>query len=380
MDSTVKNLLTLIKCALTDSVGILTDDINWDELYALASSHRITTLVYYGIKACKVMPPDSVLAKFEKSIYKSTMLSATNDYEISRVIKAFEENGIYHAPLKGLVVRDFYPRPEMRFVADADMIIDEAQIDKISEILKELGFKSDHESSHEYVWTKGVGVNIELHKHFLGKRYRKYYDYYENNRRKLLKPCSTLGLYEMSIDDLFVFLIVHIAKHYRSGGIGLRHFIDIYVILNSSIALNEEYVKCELEKLGLDRFYANIRKMLSAWFYDGDYDDATRLMTARIFASGVFGKKKNRAIAVSADFSSSKKLFRSLFPDYISMKQKYPILVKIPILLPIFWFVRIFDIIFLERGRIDAYMKRKKLINRENVSAHKTELEIVGIE
>lgn len=62
------------------------------------------------------------------------------------------------------------------------------------------------------------------------------------------------------------------------------------------------------------------------------------------------------------------------------MKQKYPILVKIPILLPIFWFVRIFDIIFLERGRIDAYMKRKKLINRENVSAHKTELEIVGIE
>ena len=74
MDSTVKNLLTLIKCALTDSVGILTDDINWDELYALASSHRITTLVYYGIKACKVMPPDSVLAKFEKSIYKSSPL------------------------------------------------------------------------------------------------------------------------------------------------------------------------------------------------------------------------------------------------------------------------------------------------------------------
>ena len=378
MNSTIKNLFILIKSALGDTTVRLTDAIDWVKIYEIASAHRITTLVYYGIKAQDAVLPEEIKRKFEEKLYKSTLLSTSNDYEISRVLDEFSKRGIYHAPLKGLVVRSYYPCPELRTVGDADIIIKKEELNEISSILNELGFNFDHESSHEYAFNKGKGLLLELHKFFIGTAIKEYFDYYKNVDEFLI-PSVVPNRYEMPTDKLFVFLVVHIAKHYRTGGIGLRHFIDLYVILNSGTILDESYIKCELEALGLLEFYANIRKLLSAWFDNEPFDDITKSMTTRILSSGLFGRRKDRLVGEMSVTTLPKKFLYDIFLPYISMKQKYPVLQKCPVLLPFFWIVRIFNILFFKHDRIKLYKNKMKFVMNKNITNHNDEMKFIGL-
>ena len=44
-------------------------------------------------------------------------------------------------------------------------------------------------------------------------------------------------------------------------------------------------------------------------------------------------------------------VFGRVFPSYREMKHRYPSLKYLPILLPIFWIVRLFDVAFSNRGK-----------------------------
>lgn len=379
MSTTITNILSLIKAALTNQSATLSEDVNWTNIYLIASAHRITTLVYYGIKASDIVLPEDIQKKFEESLFKNTLLETEKDYEISKVLKVFEEKHIFYAPLKGYVVRPFYPLAEMRTLGDTDILIKESQLDEISGILTELGYVFDHESSHEHLWKKSTGLYLELHKHFVGKGIIDYFNYYKDSE-KFLVPGNTEHSYKMPINDLFVYLIVHIAKHYRTGGIGIRHFIDIYLISHLDTALNEEYVLAELKKLRLDKFYSNIKNMFCCWFDCSEYDDISKLMTLKIFESGIFGNKKNRILADFTKTSRAKKILTDIFLPYVHMAKKYPVLERWPILLPVFWVVRICDVVFRRNRRIGIYRQTIKDVSRESINNYSNELKLVGLE
>ncbi len=378
MNSTVKNLLALIKNALGKEIVPVSDDVNWNEIFSVSSSGRITTLVYYGIKASGVTLPEDIRLKFEDKLYKSTLLSTVNDYEVSKLLQIFRDKNIYHAPLKGLVVRNFYPSADMRTVGDADVLIKESDIEEISGILRKAGFVFDHESTHEHTWKKDLLI-FELHKHFVGTGIKEFFNYYKNSE-KFLHPGDAPGLHEMSVDDLFVYLVVHIAKHYRMGGIGLRHFIDLYVLLTSDTPPDESYVSGELERLGLGKFYSNVKNVLSCWFEGREFDDISKLITKKVFGSGIFGNNKDRFIADTTIHPVSKRVFFNVFLPYKYMKQKYPVLIKAPVLLPILWVARIFDIVFTKQSKITQYKKTLSSANQENVDNFHNDLKLVGLE
>ena len=64
---------------------------------------------------------------------------------------AFEKNGIAHMPLKGILMKQLYPRPDMRIMGDADILIRVEQYEKIKPLLEELGFAEKLESDHELI-------------------------------------------------------------------------------------------------------------------------------------------------------------------------------------------------------------------------------------
>ena len=65
---------------------------------------------------------------------------------------------------------------------------------------------------------------------------------------------------------------------------------------------------------------------------------------------------------------------------YSAMKKKYQILEKFPILLPIMWIVRIFDILFHRKDHVKQYVQNMNQIDSAQVRENKRALHAVGLD
>ena len=181
----------------------------------------------------------------------------------------------------------------------------------------------------------------------------------------------------MSPEDEFIYNFVHTAKHYRDGGVGIRHIADFYICKKRFNNLDNAYIEAELKKLQLLEFYNNIKKTVSVWFENEKPSEVTDFITSYIFNSGSYGNKENRIIAEAVRESKKtrrsgdvkyKKLLRLIFLPFDKMCEKYPILIKLPVLLPVMWIVRI----------IVAIFTKKDVIRVQNAILKKTTATTVG--
>jgi hypothetical protein len=82
----------------------------------------------------------------------------------------------------------------------------------------------------------------------------------------------------------------------------------------------------------------------------------------------VYGNEENKAAVKKARTNSTVKYaLGRIFLPYRTMKVRYPILKKLPILLPFCWIGRFFSILFTKKGRRVA----RELETRGNVTAQK---------
>lgn len=178
-----------------------------------------------------------------------------------------------------------------------------------------------------------------------------------------------------NIEDTFLFLFIHFAKHYRSGGIGIRQAVDLWLYRKKETDLNEDYIKEKLVLLKMYEFYLNICEMLKVWF-DGKTDSQmSDFLTDYIFASGNFGTTESSAAAkvileskTSGSIKKSfvKKNFNIMFLPYEAMCKKYAFLKKVPVLLPLMWIVRAVDSLFIKKRDIKNYNMDNKALEKAN--------------
>lgn len=290
-------------------------------------------------------------------------------------------------PLKGTLQKTLYPKTEMRKMGDADILINIEQYDTIRSIMKNLGYTEKYESDHEFTWEKKP-VHIELHKWLIPSYNKDYYRYYGDGW-KTTKPQEEYAFrYRMDPDDEMIYLFTHFAKHYRDAGIGIRHLVDLWVFRKNHPDLNEEYICRELKKLRLLEFYENILHTLRCWFEDEPGDEKTEFITRHIFTSGEYGSAENARLSCvlrdagnerSAESVKSKRFFRLLFPEYTEMSQKYRILQKTPVLLPVLWIVRILGQMFRFR-KMNRFVKNRLNFKAEEVSVYQQALHYVGLD
>ena len=152
-----------------------------------------------------------------------------------------------------------YPKHEFRPMADADILIREEQYEQIRPLMRQLGFYEGVESNHEYIWDS-VSLHVELHKRLVPSYNKDYYAYFGDGWRLATGHKGTR--FFMTPEDEFIYLFVHLAKHYRDGGVGCRQMVDLWVQRRSFPGLDEDYLRRELRKLHLLEFYDNVHKTL----------------------------------------------------------------------------------------------------------------------
>ncbi|MBE6781139.1 MAG: hypothetical protein E7540_00220 [Ruminococcaceae bacterium] len=386
LSSKKRSLISAIKGGINGGKVTLAEDFSIDAAVTFAKQHQICGILLYGLLAAGIKSDDPRVKELFSCALTETVLHEQQLVAINAVYSAFEKAEVDYMPLKGSLLKELYPKPELRVMSDADILIKTEQYETVKKVLSGLSFTEAYESNHEIVWKKG-SIVIELHKFLIPSYNTDYFHYFENAWEKAenIAPFR----YRLNQNDEFIFTFTHFAKHYRDGGIGIKHFIDLWLLLEK-YELNMEYIKDELKKIRLDIFFGNIEKALDIFFGEENLEDQTaELIIKNLIRSGVYGKKENRANASAIRSAGGHKvgsfwarisvLCRVLFPKAKNLAKRFPFLEKAPILLPLAWFIRFASLMF-RPSRILKNIKKVKRSQSKQVLSMEQELKQVGLD
>lgn len=385
MDRVQQGIITLLKSAITQEAYELPEGFDIGEAYPLIRAHQVSTLVYDGAVRCGIPQSHPMMQTLFQSYCKALLVSEGQLRELERIYNAFEENQIDYMPLKGCIMKAYYPKQELRLMGDADVLIRKEQYGKIAVIMKKLGFEEKGESDQDYTWHSAF-LHVELHKNLMPMGARGFYSYFGDGWARAHKQKSTR--YEMLPEDFFLFIFAHFAKHYRLSGIGCRHVVDLWVFLRSIVLENEEYVENELKKIHLLEFYNNIRRLIAAWFDDGAVDEKTDFLTNSIFHNGSWGSIE--ALTISSGIQGNRNvsgikgrvlyIAERLFPAYSILCRECPILQKMPVLLPGVWLYFIVRKFLHPRTSLSNHRKNLSLLTSDNLDSRRRMMKYVGLD
>ena len=382
-----KKVINLITSVFNNSEVEFPQDIDFNDLFNFAQSQQIVNLIYLALKKSKNFQTNQIINQALIGVWQNSQRSEMQVSEADKILEAFSKNGIDHMPLKGVRLKKLYPSHDLRLMSDCDILVKTEQYEKIKPIMESLGFTFKTESDHEYVWIKNT-IYVELHKCLIPSYNKDYYAYFGDGWSKAHETDSPC-LYEMTKEDEFIYILTHFAKHYRDGGIGIKHLLDLWVFLNTYKNLDNEYLEKNLKEIKLYKFYQNILSVLDNWFNNGEETEITRIITEVVFTNGSFGTEKNHIISSALRESKERKttagarvshILAVSFPNLKVMELKYPILKKAPVLLPFLWIHRGFTAFIFRRHNVSKQMDILQQINGDEISDYKAQLNFVGLD
>lgn len=385
MTNTQQGILTLIKSAITGEALPLSPDFSMSEAASLARRHNITALLYEGAVLCGIPANREPMPELFRHCCLGLMGSEKQLSLAGRLLAAFEEAGIDYMPLKGLRMKALYPKPELRTMGDADVLIRLEQYDQIRPILVSQGFTERVESDHELVWEK-KGLLLELHKRLIPSYNPDLCSYFED-AWGLAVPDHGHS-WALSPEDEWLYIFTHMAKHYRDGGIGLRHLTDLLVFRRAHPALDEGHIRAALDRLELTEFYRHICRLLDHWFGGAPGDELLEMMTEFIFTSGSFGTADSHMVSQmlrkveNSRLENGKLLYiwQTLFPGKKVLQTQYPFLERFPWLLPVAWFLRPFHRLKKNPRLLRQKRETFRSITNEKIENRRRALQLVGLD
>ena len=381
-----QGIISLVRAAITGNTSPIPDGFTLEHLDVFAKKHQITSVLLYGVVALGLDSSHPAVKNLYVRSGAEIILSEKQQTSFDDIKAKFLEEKIDFIPLKGVVVKTMYPKPEMRSMGDIDILIRECQYQNIKSILFKSGYTELYESDHEYAWKTPNGVFFELHKSLMPTYFANFYEHFGEGWKLAIKTGEG-SEFSFSPENEFLYLFTHFAKHYISGGIGIKHLIDLWIYKKQN-NLNYKLIRDELSKLNLLEFYDNIEKVENFWFYDEKPDEIVDFITDVIFKSGAYGTHNARVygevLRISRSENSNKvskfRLFlRKAFPSYSVLYVKYKFLRNKKILLPVAWVVRAFDVLCHNPKNIVRHAKDIRISDNDKVNEFEEQLSKVGL-
>ena len=242
-----------------------------------------------------------------------------------------------------------------------------------------LGYEESGESDHEHIWTHDH-LKVELHKRLMPTYNRDYYSYFGEGWD--LAKIQNGHRWSMTHEDAFIYDFIHFAKHYRDAEGNCRFVVDLWIHLRSYPDLDMDYIRKEMQKMGMGGFFENIMNLINAWFCDGPWDDRTERITQTLFLNDQQKRQQDNLVAKNIRIQQEKgiaksRFWRTVFPDKEHMNWSYPKWKKVP--LPFAWVLRWFALMLFRRNAIKA-RTGEKVITRQEMDHYRQDLEYVGLE
>lgn len=365
-------LLYFLKCEIIEyDYNENTLDVSEEVIknaFLLAKKHSVAHIFAEGVRKSGMKISDELLTELKNSVILNYTSCFRKNVALEKIKKTLSEERVRFIPLKGSVIKDYYPGKWLRNSCDIDILIEEQNIEKAVEVLcEQLHYVFDKKASHDVSLYCG-NVHLELH-------FQLVEEGLANKASKVLKDVWKLSYpnqkneYEYIMpDDLFYFYhIAHMAMHFKGAGCGIRNFLDLWV-LNHKIDYDLEKRNSLLKNGELYKFALESEKLSEVWFSDHIHTDLSKSIEEYVFKSGVYGSRKNRvAIERSENDNGIVYWLLRVFQPYVVMKYNFPVLNKHPYLLPLMWVKRWNRILFSKQGKdnIKSEMYENKTFEKE---------------
>ena len=386
MEITHQGIITLLRSGVTGENLPLPEGFVPEEAFEILRRQAVVPIAYEGAVHCGIDRNHPVMQKMLMLCYQNLMKHELQTQSVNRIFAAFEDLGIPYMPVKGCNMKRIYPKPEMRAMGDVDILIHPQDHGRIQPIMEELGFTYRIENDHVFEW-HAKELHVELHKSLVPPNDEDYFSYYGSGWKLAVKGAGYR--HDLSAEDAYIFMFTHFARHYRHGGIGCRHVVDLFVYLRAHPALNRDYIAKELAALHLTQFHENVLQTLNVWFLGEEGNEITELITAFIFSGGSWGRLeavlaskelKNARRKGSVRNSQIKAVLHAIFPPRAELRNRYQILRNYPFLFPVMWVVRWFDILFFRPKNIRKKLGVLEILDDKKIRSHQQALEAVGLD
>lgn len=350
-----------------ENIPINTKNINENKLYNMANLHDVTTFLqpWANENASKELK-EKVNMDFNKQIVKDT----NQGIEFKNILNNLDKQGVKTLVFKGFLTKSLYPEEYMRKMCDIDILVEKQNIKKAAKILKELGFEELDNSEKHKCFVKQILIIIELHKEMLN--YGDIgYKYFKNILEKSINYKEYKNIYQMDLEDSYIFCILHLIMHFKVFGITIRDVLDVYLFnkKNENLIENKK-IEEVFKELGIKEFEKEIREISYKWF-DGT-DQIKKEDLSEVEKYILSGPSYNKGIIHSniENMSNKNSIFRLFFPKLKVMQNQYHILEKAPFLLPFMWVYRIV------KGMFEKSISWKERFKKINVAKNIKQEEI----
>lgn len=316
-------------------------------LFKLAKRHDLAHLIGDALDKNKLLPEGSeekkrFLQERNMAVYRYEQIQ----YEFEQICQTLETIKIPFIPLKGSVIRQYYPESWMRTSCDIDVLVKEEDLSIVVEGLESLlNYKRVRRGNHDLSLFSESGVHLELHYSLAEENYtQKVGDILRIVWEKVVESKSYI---KFMMDEMFYFYhIAHMVKHFEIGGCGVRPFLDIYLLRRDEKYLSQECRKI-LKDAQLLTFAEAVERTSEIWFAGQEEIKLAEEIKDYILYAGMYGDTENRVVVHHIKKGGRfKYLWSRIFLTYNQLVVQYPKLERKKWLLPFYQVKRWIRLLF----------------------------------
>lgn len=374
LQSETRMLLVLMRRALHKEWNkeiVFDPDCNLEKLRDMIQRQSLAVMVYPVLKQQKEEPWGRLKAAVKPLYDKNIHCGLIQEYEIQNLLDGMERDGVDCLPMKGWIMREYYPEPQMRSMGDFDVLIRKLDSGAMRKWMEQRGYKAVkiYQAFHDE-YSKPPCMYVELHRSLMDKEGLPFAEIQEMDtlEASFWKPDRlTEGkkhIYRLTDEWFYLHQVSHFYKHFTYAGTGIRQLADLYLFLGQkSRTLDWAYVDQQLERMQILAFSKRMMQIAQACFEGKDLDENARQVVQYLTGAGIYGSSKQlenwqilREGGQSFEQSRRKYFLSRSFPSLEKMKNRYHILDKFPWILPFFWGTRIVRVVFWERFKVRRMM------------------------
>ena len=220
--------------------------MDWRGLYQFSQEQAIVGIVLSGIdrisKSQKVDIPQDLLFEW---IGQANMIETQNKL-VNQRVKELTENlkkqDKKSCVLKGQGNARMYPNPAMRTPGDIDVWINGTKKEVVEFVHQR--FPNMNVQYHHMNYPVFDDVDVEVH-YYPSFCYNKWHNcrlqqYFRESSEDQFRNANDEGYATPTVEFNLVFQLSHMMRHFFTQGIGLRHAIDYYYLLQKDITDDEK--------------------------------------------------------------------------------------------------------------------------------------------
>ena len=350
-----KTVLQLLSSALFQKLFSAEKEVDWKAVFDECKAQSVVSTAFSALPRNTV--PQELYAQWKAIVNETIVINSKISYAHTMLNGLLNQAQIPYVILKGCASAEYYDDPLLRTMGDVDFYVPPACFEKADKLLLKNGFKSN-EINHEYekAYTRD-DVVFELHNTVngvpggkVGADIRHYFD--DIFEKSELKHFDLAEYYSPSPFHHGLVMLLHVARHMVTGGIGLRHFCDWAVFVDKT---GDDFVQLfekRLKQVGLWKFAQILTQFcteylgLSEQAWSGEADKRLLVeLKEDVFAGGNFGHK-DLTRADEAKFITSRKkgtvnndsaIKQAVLSANEIVRKHWKFVDKVPIVYPFGW-------------------------------------------